>query len=354
LPVRSPLEGLRRQAVATSLRAPADLAGAIEALGFIQADPIRAPARAQDLILRHRVSGYRAGDLDRHYPDLPLEEDFLYAYGFMPRRNLPLLHPRPLKIEGMTQELLDFVKSRPVTHPKDLEAAFGKARAVNAWGGFSKATTQALQTLHFAGHLRVVRRQGGVRLYAAATPPEPVLAPQERARCLILLVVAVLAPISTVSLRSTIALMKRGAPGIDIWGDTVTKLLRDGELESVEIDAETYLSLAAAPRGEEVDLDCVRILAPFDPIVWDRRRFDHLWGWRYRFEAYVPAAQRQLGYYAMPLLWRDAVIGWSNGDERGGPTEKTTQFIAAAPKAKRFATALAKEFSEMDKFLTAK
>jgi len=44
-------------------------------------------------------------------------------------------------------------------------------------------------------------------------------------------------------------------------------------------------------------------LAPFDPVVWDRLRFEHLWGWPYRFEAYyTPSAKRVRGYYAMPLL----------------------------------------------------
>ena len=56
----------------------------------------------------------------------------------------------------------------------------------------------------------------------------------------------------------------------------------------------------------------VRLLAPFDPVVWDRRRFELFWGWAYRFEAYTPPAQRRLGYYALPLLWRDRVIGWAN------------------------------------------
>src|SRR4249919_4329923 len=79
------LDHLRRYAVARSLFKPTTLARAIERLGFVQADPIRAPARAQDLTLRHRVVGYRAGDLERHYPKLPLEEDFFVNYGFLPR-----------------------------------------------------------------------------------------------------------------------------------------------------------------------------------------------------------------------------------------------------------------------------
>ena len=54
--------------------APTTLCRAIDKLGFVQADPIRAPARAQDLTLRHRVLNYRAGDLERLYAKLALEE----------------------------------------------------------------------------------------------------------------------------------------------------------------------------------------------------------------------------------------------------------------------------------------
>ncbi len=57
------LDDLRRHAVARSLFSPTTLPRAIARLGFVQADPIRAPARAQDLMLRHRVKGYQAGDL---------------------------------------------------------------------------------------------------------------------------------------------------------------------------------------------------------------------------------------------------------------------------------------------------
>jgi hypothetical protein len=66
---------LRDRAIAHTLFPPTTLAKAIVRLGFVQADPIRAPARAQDLILRHRVDGYRVGELDRRYPSLPVEED---------------------------------------------------------------------------------------------------------------------------------------------------------------------------------------------------------------------------------------------------------------------------------------
>ena len=68
-------DALRRHAIARSLFAPQALPAAVRRLGFVQADPLRAPARAQDLILFQRVRGYRAGDLERGYERLGLEED---------------------------------------------------------------------------------------------------------------------------------------------------------------------------------------------------------------------------------------------------------------------------------------
>src|SRR5262245_63133134 len=88
------LDDLRRFAVARSLFAPTTLERAIATLGFVQADPIRAPARAQDLTLRHRVDGYRAGDLERRYHELAVEEDFFINYGFVTRDLQSLMHPR--------------------------------------------------------------------------------------------------------------------------------------------------------------------------------------------------------------------------------------------------------------------
>ena len=92
------LDQLRRYAVARSLFAPTTLSKALQRLGFVQADPLRAPARAQDLTLRHRVAGYRVGDLESRYPRLPIEEDFFVNYGFVRRDLHHLMHPRTARI----------------------------------------------------------------------------------------------------------------------------------------------------------------------------------------------------------------------------------------------------------------
>ena len=88
------LDRLRRLAASQSLFPPTTLKRALQQFGFVQADPIRAPARAQDLILRHRVKNYRAGDLERNYQKLGVEEDFFINYGFVTREMQIMMHPR--------------------------------------------------------------------------------------------------------------------------------------------------------------------------------------------------------------------------------------------------------------------
>jgi uncharacterized protein YcaQ len=350
---------IRRQTLQASLFAPAKLGRVVATLGFVQADPIRAPARAQDLILRHRVEAYRNGDLDRGFKRLRLEEDFLYAYGFMPRDTFRLLHPRHDVAshdgrhlpEGLAAEVLDFVRSRKTTHPRDLAERFGAERAINGWGGFSKATTRALQSLHYYGLLRVARRHDGIRIYEAAAPPEATLTAAERTRRIVLLVCRILAPISQPSLRATCTLLTRGAPGLGRLADAVRVLLASGELASAEVDGEQYLWPADAIAEPYSLRRQVRFLAPFDPIVWDRRRFEHLWGWAYRFEAYTPEAKRQFGYYAMPMLWGEQVIGWVNISGANGAMHLTPGFIGTAPKGRDFRRAFDAEAARMETFL---
>src|SRR5271154_4240613 len=167
------LDDLRRYAVARSLFPPTTLKRALHHMGFVQADPIRAPARAQDLILRHRVTDYYASDLDRRYPALDVEEEYFVNYGFLPASPIAHLHPRPLR--GATKsvarrriaELLAFARARPEVHPRDAGDYFSHGRITNYWGGVSSATTHLLDRMHYHGLLRVARRDNGIRVYAA-------------------------------------------------------------------------------------------------------------------------------------------------------------------------------------------
>jgi uncharacterized protein YcaQ len=109
-----------------------------------------------------------------------------------------------------------------------------------------------------------------------------------------------------------------------------------------------YWPEAETPRAPKAPGETVRLLAPFDPLVWDRRRFELLWGWAYRFEAYTPVKQRVRGYYALPLLWRDEVIGWATVDEAG---PRFGYVSGAAPKERAFARELEAEIARLHLFL---
>ncbi len=372
------LEHLRRYAIARSLFKPTTLGRAIHRLGFLQADPIRAPARAQDLTLRHRVAGYRAGDLERRYPKMPLEEDFFVNYGFLPRAHHRLMHPRTAQTEwtaarrDQAMAVLDFIRERGAVPPREVDAHFAHGKVTNWFGGSSNASTQLLDLMHYRGLLRVARREGGTRVYAAResahataeggtaiAPPAGHLAASSngsaasRMDALVDIVVRKYAPLPAASLGQLLSHLRGAAPQ---WaGQRAAALARakqrfaHSRVEGIDWywPAEEKPSSARWRPDQEV-----RLLTPFDPVVWDRRRFELFWGWAYRFEAYTPAPKRKLGYYALPLLWHDSVIGWGNVTVADGSLKYSFGYTTGrAPRDPAFRCGLEDELERMRTFL---
>jgi uncharacterized protein len=353
------LDDIRRFAVARSLFPPTTLMRAIDVLGFVQADPIRAPARAQDLTLRHRVKNYRAGDLERVYPTLDLEEGFFINYGFLRRADYLLMHPRrSSEFDGPARRraraIAAFIREQGTAHPRDIDAHFDHGTATNYWGGSSNATTHLLGIMHYHSVLRVVRRDAGIRVYAvhapAPDPPDPV---DRRARvdALVDIVVRAYAPLPAASLAMLVSRLRYAAPQ---WVGELKPALRRAKarLTCAHVDGvDWYWPANERPNRARAPKDDVRLLSPFDPIVWDRRRFEIFWGWAYRFEAYTPAPKRKLGYYALPLLWRDRVIGWCNATQKGSRLDLQFGFVDGRPAGRPFARALAIEVERLERFL---
>jgi uncharacterized protein YcaQ len=352
---------LRRFAVRRAFPPPGSLQGAIDALDFVQADPIRAPARAQDLTLRQRVAGYRAGDLERQYPTLAVEEDFFINYGFVTRRLQRLMHPRSSvghwvpKQRTRAAELLAFVQERGAVHPRDVDRHLAHGRVTNFWGGSSSASTHLLQALHYRGALRVVRRDEGIRVYGLQQHGPPPAGRAERNAALDGLVDAAVrkyAPLPAASLSVLVSRIRYAAPQ---WRRELKSTLARAikRLSHERVDGINWYWPAgedAAPRHDEPD-ERVRLLAPFDPLVWDRRRFELLWQWPYRFEAYTPLAKRKFGYYALPLLWRDDVIGWANVTKKNGRLAPVFGYAGRRPRDAAFSRALDEEVEKLRTFL---
>jgi uncharacterized protein YcaQ len=327
----------------------------------VQADPIRAPARAQDLTLRHRVVGYRAGDLERRYPRLGIEEDFFVNYGFVPRALHALMHPRQARQKWTrarwkkAQAVLDFVREKGVVHPREVDAHFEHGKTTNWFGGSSNASTQLLDGLHYRGLLRIARRESGVRLYAAREAP-PALArgePRDQAAtmdALVDVIVRKYAPLPATSLARLIVHLKYAVPHWESARKTALQRAK-ARLPNAEAAGHTwYWPADENPRSRRHRVgDAVRLFAPFDPVVWDRLRFEIFWDWAYRFEAYTPAPKRLRGYYALPLMWRDSVIGWGNLSVIGGKLVPSLGYIGGrAPKEPAFRTALDAELASIE------
>lgn len=352
------LDALRRFAVARSLFGPTTLARALATFGFVQADPIRAPARAQDLTLRHRVTGYRAGDLDGRYASLPIEEDVFVNYGFVTHTVRRLMHPRgggwTRSQRARVDALLAFVREHGEVHPRDVDRHFAHGRVTNYWGGTSSATTHLLDLMHYRGLVRVTRREGGVRIYAVQEAVPEAGDKAERWRridALVDVLVRKYGPLPQSSLSMLLARLRYAVPQ---WRRELKPALRRAQqrLRHEPVDGTKWFWLADESMVVEPPGPAVRLLAPFDPIVWDRRRFEMLWGWAYRFEAYTPVRKRTRGYYALPLLWRDRVVGWGNITVDEGGLHADLGYIDGGPRRDRaFRSALDEELDRLRAFL---
>jgi uncharacterized protein len=354
------LDHLRRAAVARTLFTPTTLQRALDRLGFVQADPIRAPARAQDLTLRHRVTGYRAGDLERRYAELDVHEDVFVNYGFVTGAVQALMHPRRGRAPWQAghgkrvRRLLDFVRARGPVHPRDVDRHFAHGTVTNYWGGSSNATTHLLDAMHYRGLLRVARRDAGIRIYTAHQH-QPVASDAATRRAhldgLVDVIVGLYAPLPALSLSYLVRRLQYAAPH---WAGELKSTLARTRLRLAHhrVDGVDWYSLPEEPSAHGEPEDRVCLLAPFDPIVWDRRRFEMLWGWAYRFEAYTPVRKRKLGYYALPLLWRDRVIGWGNVSVKRAALHADFGYVAARPPRDRaFRRALDEEIDRLRRFL---
>jgi uncharacterized protein len=238
-------------------------------------------------------------------------------------------------------------------HPREVDAAFDHGKSKNWFGGSGNASTQLLDGMHYRGLVRIARREGGVRLYAARAVHEPPPDSAAAYDALADVVVRKYAPLPEATLSALVLWLRVGAPQ---WaGERQAAAARaKARLPKTRIDGVNwYWPEGENPASKRHTVpDAVRLLAPFDPVVWDRRRFEAFWGWAYRFEAYTPAPKRVRGYYALPLLWRDEVIGWANLAVQSGRLVADLGYQAGrAPREAAFRTALADELARMRMFL---
>jgi uncharacterized protein YcaQ len=198
------------------------------------------------------------------------------------------------------------------------------------------------------------RLENGIRIYAPQQHDDGPRNAIERRRnmdALVNIVVGLYAPVPAASLSFIVSRLRYATPQ---WQGEIKPALQRAKKRFAHaiVDGHTWYWPEEA-HVNDGELEHVRLLAPFDPVVWDRRRFEMLWDWAYRFEAYTPAPKRKHGYYALPLLWRERVIGWANITMRDGTIDADVGYVSGrAPRDRGFRAALEQDLEAMRIFLS--
>ena len=356
------IEKLRRLAMRPLVGEKAGLSKALSKIKFVQYDPIRKPLPAQDLILLQRVKNYKPGDLEAHYPKSKFEEDYLHVYGLLSKSFVSLLHPRPDRKKvgsvytpkGLASDVLNFVRDQGMAVAKDVANVLGRVQITNDWGGKSSATTRALEELHYHGFIRVLKRNNGNKIYAPTDIVNHEHSPEERLRVLTLLIVELLSPVLEAGLRRAIGQLCAASGGLSGRNTVIKELVKAGKIESYAVEGMNYYVLVGTSLKEiENAENKVCFLAPFDPVVWDRDRFAHLWDWEYRFEAYIPPRRRRFGYYALPMFWQNRAIGWVNiTKQKDNALDIDREFITKTKYGRDFERAYEHEVNRFESILS--
>jgi uncharacterized protein YcaQ len=264
-----------------------DVLETVRRLGFLQIDPIATVATPQQLVLWSRLGAYDAAELDR----LLWEERKLFEWGafIRPIEDFPLILARMRrkrtgkyawerrgteflrKNAAFRKYVLRELEQRGPLLARELGDTSVRTWESGGWWG-SRNVAVMLELLEGRGQVAIVGRRGGHRLWDLAERWFPDVEPpplKEAERLL--------------------AEKRFRALGV--------RLARDGSWE-------------AHPDAQDGRVPArTTFLSPFDRLIHDRDRAEALFGFRYRLEMYVPKAKREYGYYVLPILRGDRLIG---------------------------------------------
>jgi uncharacterized protein YcaQ len=286
----------------------------VRRIGFLQVDPISTVAPPQQLVLWSRLGPYDRAELER----LLWTERKLFEWGafIWPIEDFPIVRARMRRRRGryswerrgteflqanarFKRSVLRELEANGPLLARELADHSVTPRESHGWTG-GRGVTQMLEILHGRGVVAIVGRRDGQRLWDLAERwyPEAEAVPLHEADRLLA--------------------EKR-------WRALGVRLTPDGW--------EAHPDASAEPVPDRVTL-----LSPFDRLVHDRDRAEALFGFRYRLEMYVPKAKRDYGYYVLPLLVGDRVVG--RAEPRFDRKKRTLELLGAWGDTSRLDEAL--------------
>ena len=316
---------------------PGGVLAAVDRLGSVQFDPLSVAGRNHDLVLHARVEGYRRELTDELlYGRRLLFETNNKGLSLLPASQLPWFRVRWARAaagaagrlltnqKALTARILAQIEERGPQSSADFDR---EARIEWFWGPTS-AVRAVLEALNAVGTLGLARRDGNRRHFDLTERlfPADLLATRIPERD---------------QLRHTLLSRFRGhgllgaAGSSELWlgigkaplrTELRRELLERGQLTGVLVEglrgerfvitdelpilaeAARQVDSTGATGTESVARECA-FLAPLDPLLWDRRLSEPLYGFDYRWEVYVPAAKRRWGYYVLPIVFGDRLVG---------------------------------------------
>ncbi|MGZ4591303.1 MAG: winged helix-turn-helix domain-containing protein [Actinomycetes bacterium] len=306
--------------------------------GLFQIDSVNVLARAHYLPLFSRVGPYPVELLDRaaYRPPRELFEYWGHEASLLPVEDHPLMRWRMAQADerawgGMRRiaterpdflaDVLAEVRASGPVSAGDVERIHGgRKRPSGPWWDWSHVKL-ALEYLFWAGEITTSSRRGFERLYdlpervlPAAVLAAPTPSREEAQRSLVLRAARSCGVATERDLRDYYRL------GVAEAAQRVAELVEAGDLVPVAVEGwrqRAYLDpQARLPRRVEARA----LVAPFDPLVWERDRTERLFGFRYRIEIYVPASKRVHGYYVLPFLLGERLVARVDlkADRKGG------------------------------------
>jgi uncharacterized protein len=315
---------------------PESVLRVVDRLGSLQFDPLEVPgARNHDLVLHARIRGYRREWCDRwlYGKDRRLIELYNKSLNILPTDELPYYRLAWSRGASSYREFLaehaslaKRIRDQIREHGPVSTASFRDVQDRVQWwwdnspSTSTKAARAMLEAMFVVGEMGISRRDGSRRFYdlIERLVPADLLrkhASEEEQRRHRLL-----------SRHRGVGLMGVGGAGELVLGTgkaserarTTAALVEDGTLIPVAVEgfrevrhvlADELSVLHATARPKRHTTPSVSLVAPLDPVMWDRRLVKGLFDFDYIWEVYVPEPKRRHGYYVLPILFGDRLVG---------------------------------------------